>query len=237
MPERIKRSFLAALLLVSLAGCKTEVYSNLPEREANEIIASLGKSGISGQRERAKDGSYSVSIEADSIGRATEILDRQGLPRQRFESLGGVFQSNHMVATPFEERARFMHALNQELANSLTQISGVESARVHVMLPEASPLESNKDHPRASVFIYHDEKVDLHGQIPVIKTLIVNSISGLAYEDVAVALFPTAKSHVESAEGFGATFIKHSAPWIVVLVAGLGFLSFSRLRRPLPART
>jgi len=230
------RLAIAAFLLAALAGCKSEVYSSLPEREANEIIAVLDQSGISAQRDRAKDGTFSVAIDSGSIGQATEILEREGLPRQRFENLGGIFQSNHMVATPFEERARFMYAMNQELSNSLTQIAGVVSARVHVMMPENSPLDAGKERPRASVFLYHDPLADIRKQVPVIKTLIVNSVSGLAYEDVAVALFPAAKGNAAASAANNASWLQgQSSVLLAMLIAGSAFFAFSRLRGPAKA--
>ncbi len=191
----MKNLFKILMLLAfagSLAACKSELYSSLQEREANEMIAALATANISATREGTKDGAYSVLVEGSAIPDATRILSANGLPRAKFETLGKVFQSGSMVSTPFEERARFMYAMDQELAQSISQISGVASARVHVIMPEQAPLETKKEHPRASVFIYLNPGVDIRGEVGTIKTLIVNSVNGLAYEDVAVALFPAA---------------------------------------------
>lgn len=187
---------IAVLLLLagSLAACKSELYSSLSEREANEIVATLAGASISAAREGNKDGAYSVQVEGSEIAEATRLLTARGLPRAKFETLGKVFQSGSMVATPFEERARFMYALDQELSNSISSIAGVSSARVHVMLPETSPLDAKKERPRASVFIYVNPGADIRGQMGTIKTLVMNSVNNLAYEDVAVALFPATTS-------------------------------------------
>ena len=183
---------IAALALAStLAACKNEIYSSVPEREANEMVSVLGQAGITATREKTKSGTFTISVDRSETTTALAILNQRGLPRQQFDTLGNIFDSKKMVSTPFEERARFMHAINQELANSLTQIAGVVSARVHVMLPDSSPLDRLKQTPRASVFVYHLPEANLSQHIPVIKNLIVNSVNGLNYEDVAVALFPT----------------------------------------------
>lgn len=186
-----KRVMAVVVLAGGLAACKSEIYSSVPEREANEMVSVLAQSGITATRERNKSGNFSISVSKDDTASALATLSQRGLPRLQFDTLGNIFDAKKMVSTPFEERARFMHAINQELANSLTQIAGVTSARVHVMLPESSPLDRSKQVPRASVFVYHLPDAPVLQYVPVIKNLIVNSVNGLNYEDVAVAMFPS----------------------------------------------
>ncbi|WP_406854813.1 type III secretion inner membrane ring lipoprotein SctJ [Alsobacter sp. KACC 23698] len=220
------RLVVAAGLLLALAGCKADLYDGLQEREALEIVGILQNAGIEAGRTRGKDGAYAVTVERDQTTRAINLLGERGLPRQRFESLGGVFDSKRIVSTPMEERARFMFAMNQELANSITQIAGVTSARVHIMLPEDSPLEKDRRSPRASVFIYHRADADMARHVGTIKYLITNSVAGLHYEDVAVALFPAAQTLEPSSR----TSLRagNLAPFGVLAVIGLGLALFRR---------
>lgn len=221
--------FAAIVMLAGgLAACKSELYSSLPERDANEMVSVLAQSGITASREAMKGGNFSVSVERDDTTRALAALNQRGLPRQQFETLGTVFDAKKMVSTPFEEKARFMYAINQELANSLTQISGVVSARVHVMMPEAAPLERNKQAPRASVFIYHLPEASLAPYLPIIKNLVVNSVNGLNYEDVTVAFFPS-KPSVDVKAG-RAAFLP-GANQIVFIVLGVVLLGMFLKRR------
>lgn len=203
--------FLAILFIsLAIAGCKSKLYSGLSERDANEIVMVLAEKGITSERSAEKDGGYTVTLDGESIGAASALLATRGLPRQKYDSFGSIFQNSQMVASSFEERARFMYALNQELAKSISQIPGVVDARVHVMLPESSPLDVSKKKPRASVFVYHNPQVNLSGQISVIKMQIVNAVEGLNYEDVSVALFPSAQLTdgvmPESGSLFGSVF-------------------------------
>lgn len=190
--SKIARLVLVVAFAGALAACKTELYSSVPERDANEMVSILSQSGISATRERAKAGGFTISVDQDKVGQAVAVLNQKGLPRQQFENLGTIFDAKKMVSTPFEERARFMHALNQELANSLTRVAGVVSARVHIMLPEASPLDRTRQQPRASVFVYYQPGAQVSQFVPLIKNLVVSSVNGMAYEDVAVGLFPAA---------------------------------------------
>lgn len=226
--SKISRLLVVAAFAGALAGCKTELYSSLPERDANEMISVLGQSGIDASRERAKGGTFTISVDADKTAAAITALNQRGLPRQSFDSLGNIFDAKKVVSTPFEERARFMHAINQELANSLTRIGGVVSARVHVMLPDNSPLDRTRQTPRASVFVYHQPGVSVAQHVPVIKNLIMNSVNGMAYEDVAVALFPANTAPVAASSSFAGL---PSGNHIVLIVLGallLGMLLFRR---------
>ncbi len=216
--SRLVRFVLICGIAGALAACKSEIYSSLPEREANEMMSVLSQAGIDAQRQRLKNGQFALSVDQSQAARATMLLSQLGLPRQQFETLGTLFDAKRMVSTPFEERARFMHAINQELANSLTQIAGVVSARVHVMMPESSPLERDRQTPRASVFVYHLPDVAMNQHIPIIKTLIVNAVNGLNYEDVAVAIFPS--SPVGYQPGSRLTGVLPSVNHIVLMLLG-----------------
>jgi type III secretion protein J len=226
--KAITRLLAIALLAGALAGCKAELYSNLSEREANEMIAVLNGAGIEASREKVKGGTFTLSVDKDKTAASIAVLNQRGLPRQQFDSLANIFDAKKMVSTPFEERARFMHAMNQELANSLTQISGVVSARVHLMLPDNSPLDRNKQQPRASVFVYHQPNVNVSQHVPVIKNLIVNSVNGLNYEDVAVAIFPANLSGAISTAGMSSLPFGNQTVLIVLGIILVGMALFRR---------
>jgi type III secretion protein J len=80
--------------------------------------------------------------------------------------------------------------MSQEISNTLTNIDGVVTARVHLNIPEKNPLQDKPQPASAAVFIKHRPERNLAGQITQIKALVVNSVEGLAYDNVTVALFP-----------------------------------------------
>jgi type III secretion protein J len=180
------RAMLMLGLLLAVGGCKADLYSRLAEREANLIIATLLRNGIAADRLEAKDGSNTVRVEQERFADAVTLLNAAGLPRAKFETMGDIFSNNGLVSSPTEERARFIHALNQELARTVTEIDGVISARVHVVLPKNDPLRHDQAPSAASVFIKHDARAEVTSLLPQIKTLIANSVEGLTYDKVAV---------------------------------------------------
>lgn len=150
---------LVCLLLV--AGCRTELYRDLSAREANEMVAILLDHGITAERRVDKNGLASIIIDDSRFADAVHLLKEAGYPRTTFTNTGEMFSNSSMIASPREERARFVYALSQELAETISQIDGVVTARVHIVLPENSPLRQDRARSSASVFIRHADSADI----------------------------------------------------------------------------
>jgi len=146
-------------------------------------------------------------------------LNAQGYPRESFDTMGKVFKREGFVSSPLEERARLMHAMSQEIANTIANIDGVVTARVHLVMPERNPLVDKPQPAAASVFIKHRPDKNLSAQTSQIKALVVNSIEGLAYDNVTVALFPADGLTREPAPASSAVGA-NAAALLVPLLAG-----------------
>ena len=59
--------YAALLLLLLLAGCKTELYAGLPEREANEMLGILLAQGVAAEKATAKDGTIIYRLRKISL--------------------------------------------------------------------------------------------------------------------------------------------------------------------------
>ena len=209
----------AAALLVLLVGCsKQEVYSQLSERQANEMVAVLRSAGIDAEKQ-AHEGQFTVLTGKGEFANAVRTLNAQGYPRESFDSMGKVFKREGFVSSPLEERARLMHAMSQEIANTIANIDGVVTARVHLVMPERNPLVDKPQPAAASVFIKHRPDKNLSAQTSQIKALVVNSIEGLAYDNVTVALFPADGLTREPAPASSAVGA-NAAALLVPLLAG-----------------
>lgn len=183
---------LAFGLCLLLAACKVELHSGLDERDANEIMAILLKNGISASRSIAKDKTMTVMVDEGSFAEAVDILQAHSLPREKFDDLCSIFSGEGMISSPVEDRARLICALSQELSRTISEIDGVMSARVHVVLPENDLGRSNAKPSSASVFIRHHEDAPIDKLAPQIKLLVANGIEGLVYDNVSVAMVPVA---------------------------------------------
>lgn len=169
-----------------LASCTTELYADLDQKQANEIVATLFRNGIPAKRVVEKSGRYTIQVSEESFPQAVAILNQAGLPRQEFTNLGEVFKNDGLVASPVQERAQMIYALSQELARTVSDIDGVLTARVHLVLPENDPLRQQLIPSSASVFIRHKQSVPMADLVPQVKMLVANGIAGLSYDNVSV---------------------------------------------------
>lgn len=225
-PFRKRLQLLALLpLLLALVGCKADLYTKVQEREANEMLAVLLKNGVDALRVAAKDGTITIQVEQTQIASAIDLLNGEGLPRHAFKSLGEVFSAAGLIASPIEERARYVYALSEELSRTISDIDGVLSARVHVVLPKNDLLRRDTTPSSASVFIRHDSRANLSILLPQIKMLVANSIEGLSYDKVAVVFVsverPTLEPRPAAAAGLAQASGVISTP-LVAVGMGLG---------------
>jgi type III secretion protein J len=178
---------LAALLL---SACEAELYNNLDQRQANEMVATLQQRGIPAQRMAVKGGQYTVVVDKGRFADAINILKEAGLPKQEFQSMGQVFKKDGLISSPTQERAQMIFALSQELSRTVSEIDGVLSARVHLVLPENDPLRQQLVPSSASVFIRHRSSTPVGNLVPQVKMLVANGVAGLSYDKVSVVLVP-----------------------------------------------
>jgi type III secretion protein J len=241
---------------LALAACKVDLYTNLDERQANEMVAALARSGIPAERSLAKNGRLSIAVDQQRFAEAIEVLRAIGLPRNSYANLGEVFKNDGLVSSPVEERARLIFALSQELSESVSSIDGVLSARVHLALPENDLMKRTLLPSSASVFIRYRADAPVPALVPQIKMLVTNGVEGLSYDKVAVVLVPVAAEEVQAQGNKLQTFLglrldqasiagaRTIAVAVGVLVlalvaaiAGLAWRSFGRGHRLRPAGT
>lgn len=188
---RIGRVGFVLCIIIMLTGCREqELYSQLSEAEANDMVALLYGHGLPASKQRDEN-MFTVLTEPGSFSQAVNLLRANGLPRTQYQTLGSMFAKKGFVSSPLEERARLNHALSQELARTLTHIDGVVTAYVHLAVPEHDVLAQVQASASASVFVKHRSDVDLRSSVSQIKALVVNGIENLPYDNVTVALFET----------------------------------------------
>ena len=189
LPRWVQRA-LVLLVALLLSACEAELYNNLDQRQANEMVATLQQHGIPAQREAVKGGQYTVVVDKARFADSIAILKEAGLPKQEFQTMGQVFKKDGLVSSPMQERAQMIFALSQELSRTVSEIDGVLSARVHLVLPENDPLRQQLVPSSASVFIRHRSNAPVGNLVPQVKMLVANGVAGLSYDKVSVVLVP-----------------------------------------------
>jgi type III secretion protein J len=206
-----------------------DLYSDLSEAEANQMLAVLMQTGIVAEKAHVGE-VFLVRVEDRDMVQAIGVLTAKGFPKNTRDSIGTVFQKSGIISSPFEERVRYIYALGEEVAQTLSEIDGVVAARVHVVLPEEPQLGEPVVPSSAAVFIKHEANVDLEFLVPQIRRLVSSSIEGLQYNAVTVVLTeasPTEVASTASAErvvdviqGLGVREANLPLFWTIVYVAG-----------------
>ena len=247
LPRWVQRA-LVLLVALLLSACEAELYNNLDQRQANEMVATLQQRGIPAQRVAVKGGQYMVVVDKGRFADSIAILKEAGLPKQEFQNMGQVFKKDGLVSSPLQERAQMIFALSQELSRTVSEIDGVLSARVHLVLPENDPLRQQLVPSSASVFIRHRADMSVGNLMPQVKMLVANGVAGLSYDKVSVVLVPvdlqksSQAQDLEMVSFFGVWMQRDNlaqAMWmffglvtlVVLLGAALGFVFFRQRGR------
>lgn len=243
---RVALRALPAILLILLAsGCKEPIYHQLSEREANDMLLTLLKGGVEADKKDDGEKRYSVLVDDAKMALAIELLKANAQPEEDYRSMGELFARNQLIATPTEERVRFIFGMEQGLSATLSKIDGVLVARVHIVLPANDPLASELKPASASVFIKHRPDVNMQVAMPAVKDMVVRSVEGLTPDRVAVTLFPASATssnpnQVPITRFFGALVASSSTstlwvlmgiPWAIVLVLSLLLMKAAHVRQ------
>lgn len=221
--QRLRRLCLLLLLPMVAMACKSELYSGLGQSEANQMLSLLLKADIHAEKVFDKKGTkVSLLVEESDLARAIDLLHKNGLPHEKFTNPAQIFKDDGLISSPVQENARYVYALSQDLAETLSQLDGVLTARVHLVLQDPSSRKKDKKTASAGVLIRYARGIEIEKFTPQIKMLIMNSVEGISYENISVAFFPGAFSQQSEAESLSQNQESKVAPAAGSLSPGQG---------------
>ena len=176
----------AAFALLIMLANRTDyrpLFTNLASEDAGEIVKKLKEAKTPYQI--TPDGK-GVMVPADRVYELRLSLASEGLPQG-----GGVgfeiFDRKNFGMTEFVQKLNYQRALQGELARTITQISGVEQARVHLVIPEKTLFKEAEKPPTASVVLKMKGSKGLRDtEVQGVVHLISSSIEGMNADNVTV---------------------------------------------------
>ncbi|MCX8712966.1 flagellar M-ring protein FliF [Gilliamella sp. B2969] len=159
------------------------LFSQLSDKDGGEIISQLDKMNIPYQF--SSSGS-TILIPADKVYDTRLRIAQQGLPKGGavgFELL----DKDSFGMSQFNEQINYQRALEGELSRTISIISSVDDARVHLAMPKPSLFVRERKFPSASVALTLLPGRSLsQGQIDAIVHLISSSVPELQAEKVTI---------------------------------------------------
>ncbi len=166
-----------AVVLWSQTPSYSVLYANMAPKDATEVIAALDQNGI---QYKINDSTGAVMVASGKLQEARMKLAGQGLPHSNSMGYEILQQETGFGTSRALEAARFHRALEGELARTISTLSNIESARVHLATPKQSVFVRKKNDPSASVVLklYSGRVLD-KGQVAAIVHLVASSVPEL----------------------------------------------------------
>ncbi|MFK8069172.1 MAG: flagellar basal-body MS-ring/collar protein FliF [Gammaproteobacteria bacterium] len=160
------------------------LFGNLSDRDANAAIEALQGSGIEYKVDSASGG---ILIPTSKLHEARMKLAAQGLPKSSSMGFEMLQDEQGFGTSQFIEKARYQRALEAELSRSISNITNVRGARVHLAIPKDSVFTRDKKASSASVVLdlYAGRRLE-DGQIAAIAHMVSASVPSLNTSDVTV---------------------------------------------------
>lgn len=186
----------AALVVVALVGGglgvimlqggetgKKLLFSGLELEEAAEISGKLDTAGIAYTLE---GGGSAIFVDASKVEDARMMLSEQGLPTRGSVGWEIFDKSDALGETQFVLNIKKLRAMEGELERSIASYDMVQSANVHLSVPERPLFQQNSDKPKAGVVLKLSGNMLPPEKVRAIRNLVASQVPGLAVEAVTV---------------------------------------------------
>jgi flagellar M-ring protein FliF len=174
----------AFALSIATAPKYRALVSNVSASNAAEIVQSLENDGYTPKI--SVDGTM-ISLPEGDLARARMSLAVAGLPATGNAGWELFDDASSVGMNTFLQRVNRLRALEGELSRSVQTLDTVESARVHLVLPERETFSQDRPEPTASVVIRMRRGLPMQRkQAIAIRNLIAASVPSLSPDRVTV---------------------------------------------------
>ena len=181
---------------------KAVLFTNLSPEDAASALEELAKQNVEAD---LTNGGTTVLVPQGDVHRLRVDLAAKGIPSAGVVGFE-IFDGKQYGLTEFLQDVNFKRALEGELTKSIESLAGINSARVHLVIPKPSIFKKMQTPATASVVVgmAHNARLG-EQQIQGIQALVSGSVEGLTGDNVTVIdQHGTVLSrHYEDQEGVG----------------------------------
>jgi flagellar M-ring protein FliF len=159
------------------------LYTNLDESEAGDVIGYLADNKIPYS---VTGGGRVIEVPSADVYKTRIAMASEGLPKSGIVGYS-IFDQNNLGMTDFLQNLNFRRALEGELTRTIMQISEVQAARVHIVMPKDRLFREDKRDATASVALKLKGASSLNKrQVSGISHLVASSVEGLTPENITI---------------------------------------------------
>lgn len=173
-----------AIVLWWHGGDYRPLYGRMDNLDASNVMDVLEQNQIKFKLDQT---SGAIMVATDDIHMARLKLAEFGLPSSPIKGFELMDAEQPLGTSQFVEGTRYQRSIEGELARTITSITSIRNARVHLAIPKKTVFVRDVAKPTASVFVevFAGRSVD-PSQVKAIMNLVASSVSDMKMADVTV---------------------------------------------------
>ena len=160
------------------------LFTGMAPADASAVIDQLEAQGTPYQ---LADGGNTIMVPRDQVYDARIQLSGEGLPSAGTDGYA-LLDNQSLSTSQFQEQTSYKRAIEGELEKTIEALDAVQTAVVHVALPQEKLFESDDTPTTASVLLQTSPGNTLEsGQVQAVVHLVASSVEGLDPKQVTVS--------------------------------------------------
>lgn len=158
-------------------------FTNLNTEDAAAVVDYLKENNISYQ---ISDGGSTISVPANQVYDVRLALASQGLPGKGSVGME-LFDNANLGMTDFMQQVNYQRALEGELGRTISSLNNVQSARVHIVIPQPTLFSDEQQPTTASVVVDLKSGQSVNKeQVQAISHLVSSAVEGLTPQHLTI---------------------------------------------------
>ncbi|WP_049629930.1 flagellar basal-body MS-ring/collar protein FliF [Cellvibrio sp. pealriver] len=160
------------------------LYGRMDNLDAANVVDVLEQNQINF---KVDQNSGAILVASEDVHMARLKLAEFGLPSSPTQGFELMDKEQPLGTSQFVEGTRYQRSIEGELARTITSITSIRSARVHLAIPKKTVFVRDATNPTASVFVevFAGRSVE-PAQVKAIMNLVASSVPGMKTADVTV---------------------------------------------------